>query len=61
MKKATLVNNLNGARVDVYATTDHPDSSYGREVWVDEDNVAYMEVDCRFPNPFYSIVDVRED
>lgn len=57
MRQATLKNKLNGIEVRVHATTEHPDSSYGRAVWVDDDNNAYCEVDARVPNPFYEIID----
>ena len=60
MKTARLIT-AKGDRIKVYATTEHPDSHYGKEVWVDENNVAYLEVDSRFPNPFYRVVDVKEE
>lgn len=56
-RTATLKNRLDGAEVKVHATTDHPDSSYGRAVWVDDENNAYCEVDARVPNPFYDITE----
>ena len=57
MRQATLKNKLNGVEVRVHATTEHPDSSYGRAVWVDDDNNAYCEVDARVPNPVYEITE----
>lgn len=54
MKKAILRNVINGVEVEVFATTNHPASSYGQEVWVDNNNEAYMQVGM--PNPFYEIV-----
>ena len=57
MRQATLKNKLNGVEVRVHATTEHPDSSYGRAVWVDDDNNAYCEVDARVPNPLYEITE----
>lgn len=57
MRQATLKNKLNGVEVRVHATTEHPDSSYGRAVWVDDDNNVYCEVDARVPNPFYEITE----
>ena len=48
-------NIVNGEEVKVHATTEHPDSSYGKAVWVDDDNNAYCEVDPVVPNPFYEI------
>lgn len=59
MLKATLTNIINGVSVEVYATTEHSASSYGRAVWVDEENTAYCEVDS--VNPFYEISNVREE
>lgn len=38
---AKIKNNRTGEVVDVVATTNHPDSSYGQEVWVDAENIAY--------------------
>ena len=57
MRQATLRNKVTGVEVRVHATTEHPDSSYGRAVWVDDDNNAYCEVDARFANPFYEITE----
>lgn len=51
--KAKLVNNITGKVVEVTSTTDHPDSSYGKAVWVDENNVAYTQVGME--SPFYSV------
>lgn len=59
MKRAKLTNIINGMTVDVFATTESSASSYGREVWVDDEWNAYMEVDR--PSPFYVISDIRED
>lgn len=47
--KAILVDNLNGSEIKVHATTNHPDSSYGQEVWVDDNNVAYCSVGKEAP------------
>ena len=55
MRQATLRNKVTGVEVRVHATTEHPDSSYGRAVWVDDDNNAYCEVDARVANLFYDI------
>lgn len=57
MRTATLINLVSGVKVKVHATTEHPDSSYERAVWVDDDNFAYCEVDPVVPNPFYEIVE----
>ena len=50
---ATLINNLTGERVKVTATTHHPDSSYGKAVWADEQGNAYVQVGME--QPFYSV------
>lgn len=55
MRTATLRNVLTGEEVRVHATTDHPDSSYGQAVWVDDENNSYCIVDLPVPNPFYEI------
>ena len=60
-RTATLKNRLNGVEVRVHATTDHPDSSYGRAVWVDDENNVYCEVDARVSNPFYDITEDNAD
>lgn len=52
-RTATLTNIINGVKVKVHATTDHPDSHYGIPVWVDDDKIAYCQVGL--PNPFYTI------
>lgn len=44
MRTAKLKNMVNGAEVRVHATTDHPASSYGIPVWVDDDDNAYCQV-----------------
>lgn len=52
----TIINLVTGATIRAHTTTDHPDSHFGRAVWVgDADNVAYLEVDCPIPNPFYVV------
>lgn len=55
MKTAILKNKVTGVKIKVHATTEHPDSSYGHEVWVDDKNIAYCEVGS--PNPFYEIIE----
>lgn len=55
MIQATLTNKLTGVVVRVHSTTEHPDCSYGRAIWVDDDNNAYCEVDA--PSPFYDIAE----
>lgn len=53
--KAKIKNVITGQVVSVHATTDHPDSSYGQPVWVDDNNQAYFIVG--FNNPFYDILE----
>lgn len=48
-----LTNNLNGAQVEVHATTDNTASSYGQLVWVDSDGQAYCQVGLEAP--FYTV------
>ena len=57
MRTAILKNTVTGVEVKVHATTDHPSSSYGIPVWVDDDNNAYCQVDT--PTPLYEIKDER--
>ena len=52
--EAIIRNKVTGVEVRVHATTEHPDSSYGHPVWVDDDNNAYCEVGRN--NPFYEII-----
>ena len=52
---AILTNNITGVSVEVHATTEHPDSSYGIPVWVDDNNIAYMQVGAL--NPFYTVTE----
>jgi len=35
---------LDGTEIEVRATTDHPTSSYGQEVWVDGNGESYGQV-----------------
>lgn len=53
--KAILTNNVTGERIRVHSTTEHPDSSYGQPVWVDDSNQAYMQVGA--VTPFYTITE----
>ena len=57
MRKAILKNKATGVEIEVYATTEHPDSSYGKAVWVDKEGIAYLQVDYPFENPFYEIIE----
>ena len=51
--KAILTNKLSDESVEVHSTTNHPSSSYGKEVWVDDKGQAYCQ--CDLPNPFYDV------
>ena len=44
METAELTNILTGEKVTVYATVDHPSSSYGQPVWVDSSGKSYGKV-----------------
>jgi DNA-binding XRE family transcriptional regulator len=44
-----ITNILTGVSVEVYATTEHPDSHYGHEVWVDNEGKAWFEVGGKRP------------
>ena len=55
--RAKLINNVTGEVIEVRATSAHPDSHYGHKVWVDKDDVAYLEVGMR--SPFYTVKDVE--
>ncbi len=59
MRTAILRNVVTGVEVKVHATTDHPTSSYGLPVWVDDDGNAYCQVDT--PCPFYEITERAND
>lgn len=49
--KAIIRNKHNGVTTEVYSTTEHPASSYGLAIWVDEDNNPYYQIDL--PSVFY--------
>lgn len=57
MRTGKIRNVLTGAVIDVFVSCDHPDSSYGRAVWVDGEGVAYLECDSKVPNPFYEVIE----
>ena len=59
MKTAILTNTINGVSVKVHATTAHPANSYGRAIWIDNDNNPYCEVDN--PSPLFKIEYVSDD
>lgn len=54
--KAVIKNMMTGETINVTATTDHPDSSYGQAVWVDEQGTAYFQIGMA--NPLYEEVAV---
>lgn len=54
-RTATLRNLLTGQEIKVHATTEHPDSSYGKPVLVDDDNNAYFQVGTIAPG--YEIIE----
>ena len=58
MKEAILKNLVNGMKVKVYATTEHPTSSYGQPVWVDKEGNAYGQVGMT--SPFYEITELND-
>lgn len=49
-----LIVKSTGEEIEVHSTTQHPTSSYGKAVWVDEQNNAYLQVGAS--NPLYDIV-----
>lgn len=57
MITATLISRINGERVHVHATTDHPSSSYGIPVWVDDQGTAYCQVGFE---TWYDVVDYQD-
>lgn len=57
---AKLRNLLTGKIVNVFATTDSPDSSYGFPCWVDETGESYGQ--CQFGAPFgFELIESQED
>lgn len=60
MKKAILIT-YDGTEIPVHATTEHPASSYGKAVWVDDDNNAYMQVGLEMLVPQYRITNVTDE
>lgn len=56
MRIGKIKNRISGEVIKVTATDNHPDSRYGIPAWVDEKGVAYMEVDCKIPNPLYELI-----
>jgi len=60
MVRAKLRNLITGDVVDVYATTNSPDSSYGLECWVDDDGNSYGQIQFGAPFGFEMIEDSVE-
>ena len=56
---AKLIDNITKKEVEVRASYDHPACSYGRAVWVDKNNVAYMQVGMY--TPIYTIIPDEQD
>ena len=54
---ARIRNIMTGQVVEVHSTTEHPDSSYGKPVWVDSEGIAYFQ--CDMPNPLYEVLEVE--
>ena len=56
---AKLINLATGAVLNVHATTNHPSSSYGQPVWVDDqdENMAYCVVG--FEAPIYKVSELK--
>lgn len=61
MKRAKLTSMINGVTIDVHATTNHPCSSYGHPVWVDDDNQAYVQVGLEAMQPWYQVTNITDD
>ena len=56
---AKLINNVTKKEVEVRMSYEHPVCSYGHAVWVDKNNVAYMQVGM--PTPLYTIIPDEQD
>lgn len=52
--KATIKNKITGEQIAVHSTTEHPNSSYGKAVWVDDNGIAYCQVGME--SPFYTVI-----
>lgn len=55
-----FVRGFDGAEVRVYSTTQHPASSYGRQVWVDAEGRDWGEIDAPSFYPFRAVEEVTE-
>lgn len=53
MRTAIITSKLTGVSVKCHATTEHPDSHHGIEVWVDDKGRAYCDVDK--PSEYYGV------
>lgn len=51
-----LIVKSTGEEIEVHSTTQHPTSSYGKAVWVDDQDNAYLQVGDEHRNPLYDIV-----
>lgn len=56
MRTGKIKNLKSGDIIEVTASTTHPESIYDNPVWVDSNNVAYMQCDLKVKNPFYEVV-----
>lgn len=56
MRKGKIKNLQTGEVIDVIASTSHKDSSYNNPVWVDENDVAYMQCSLHEKNPLYNVI-----
>ena len=58
--KAKIKNLMNGEIIEVYSTTDSPDSSYGLECWMDNEGNSYGQ--CQFGAPFgFALVELMPE
>ncbi len=56
METIKVRNILTGEIIELTRTKEHPDSSYGKDVWVDKNNVSYGQ--CIFGIPFgYELIE----
>lgn len=58
--RAKLKNLATGETVEVHSTTAHPSCSYGKAVWVDDENTDYMQVGLEKLVPLYEIEIIDE-
>lgn len=50
----TIINRITGDTIKVHVAQNHPDSHYGKPVWVDDENRAYLQVGMEDGDPIYS-------